>query len=422
MKERVTSYSNRIARHFMIGIMMVSILFTVNKTLASEDTVYVNGNRAMNAAELKPIVTFLNSRVNNGFILSTYNSVAEANLEKILYNNTKDVSDLVEQMEYLRATSNDVEDIKNIGNKITSKNVTIKKITLDEIKNFYHDKTGINLSDNDIKDRLKSSSFTYLENRKAFYIEEKKSTNYLAIQAIEGMATSNGKYLIQVTSSTAQAGDRATMYQQGDMEIVSTTVTLKPQDGTYFVESNVESNEASLLYDNEIYTGYDNLDVNDLDYDFTADYIGQYEQEEQGGTTENISKTVVVVPKSNVPTALIISGVTVGIIVVLGAFIIFINKKFKPKKFDIESFRYEERERSDNSIINQYNDEDFDEMEAEIEEMEIHNSPANEEEAEREIEALAEARMKGKPLHTAFDNMPKKRGRKPGSKNKKKTN
>ena len=77
MKERVTSYSNRIARHFMVGIMMVSILFTVNKTLASEDTVYVNGNRAMNAAELKPIVTFLNSRVNNGFILSTYNSVAE---------------------------------------------------------------------------------------------------------------------------------------------------------------------------------------------------------------------------------------------------------------------------------------------------------------------------------------------------------
>ena len=61
-------------------------------------------------------------------------------------------------------------------------------------------------------------------------------------------------------------------------------------------------------------------------------------------------------------------------------------------------------------------------MEAEIEEMEIHNNPANEEEAEREIEALAEARMQGKPLHTAFDNMPKKRGRKPGSKNKKKTN
>ena len=183
MKERVTSYSNRIARHFMVGIMMVSILFTVNKTLASEDTVYVNGNRAMNAAELKPIVTFLNSRVNNGFILSTYNSVAEANLEKILYNNTKDVSDLVEQMEYLRATSNDVEDIKNIGNKITSKNVTIKKITLDEIKNFYHDKTGINLSDNDIKERLKSSSFTYLENRKAFYIEEKKSKVWQQVMA-----------------------------------------------------------------------------------------------------------------------------------------------------------------------------------------------------------------------------------------------
>ena len=422
MKERVTTNSNRIARHLMIGIMVVSILFTVNKTLATEETVYVNGNRAMTTAELKPIITFLNSRVNNGFVLSTYNTVAEADFEKVIYNNAKDVTDLVEQMEYLRATSNDVEDIKDIGNKITSKSIALKKITLDEIKSFYHDKTGINISDNDIKERLKDSSFTYLENRKAFYTEEKTSGYYLAVQAIEGMATSKGKLLVQVTSAAAKAGDRVTMYKLGETEIVSTTITLKAQDGTYFIESNVESNDASLLYDHEIYTGYDNLDINDLDYDFTADYISQYEQEEQGGTTENLSKTVVVVPKSNVPTALIISGVTVGIIVILGALIIFINKKFKPKKFDIENFRYEERERSDNSVINQYSEEDFDEMEAEIEEMEIHNNPANEEEAEREIEALAEARMQGKPLHTAFDNMPKKRGRKPGSKNKKKTN
>ena len=81
MKERVTTNSNRIARHLMIGIMVVSILFTVNKTLATEETVYVNGNRAMTTAELKPIITFLNSRVNNGFVLSTYNSVAEADFE-----------------------------------------------------------------------------------------------------------------------------------------------------------------------------------------------------------------------------------------------------------------------------------------------------------------------------------------------------
>ena len=52
MKERVTTNSNRIARHLMIGIMVVSILFTVNKTLATEETVYVNGNRIVRKAEL----------------------------------------------------------------------------------------------------------------------------------------------------------------------------------------------------------------------------------------------------------------------------------------------------------------------------------------------------------------------------------
>ena len=418
MKERITLNSNRILQKIVIGIVSISILFAANKVIGTEEVSSSNGNRAMTIEELKPIVTFLNSRVNNGFVLSTYSSINDSKLDKIIYNSTKDVTDLVEELEYLNATSDEKTNVQTMGNKISSNQISLKKISMEEIKNFYHDKTGINLSDEDVKKRLEGTSFVYLESKKAFYTEPIKTSNFLAIQAIEGMATSNGRFLVQITSSGADAGGRALMYKEDGQEIESTIVTLKPQEGTYFVESNEEANEASLLYDHEIYTGYDVLDVNDLNYDFTADYISQYEN---SSNSENTTTNVVIVPKSNVPTALIISGVTVGIIVVLGALIIFINKKFKPKKFDIENFRYEEKEHSDESDLSQYTEEDFDEMEAEIEEREIHNNPANEEEAEREIEALAEARVKGKPLHTAFDDLhkPKKRGRKPGSTNKK---
>lgn len=418
MKGRITLKSNRIIQKIVIGILAISILFVVNKAFGSEEVSSTsNGNRAMTTEELKPIVTFLNSRVNNGFVLSTYSSINESKLDKIIYNSTKDVTDLVEELEYLKAKAGEKADIQKIGNQISSDQISLKKITMEEIKNFYHEKTGVNLSDEDVKKRLEGTSFVYLENRKAFYAEPMQTSNFLAIQAIEGMATQNGKYLVQITSSAAEAGGRSLMYKVNGEEIESTTITLKPQEGTYFIESNEESNDASLLYDHEIYTGYDSLDINDLNYDFTADYISQYENLNSENTTTN----VVIVPKSNVPTALIISGVTVGIIVVLGVLIIFINKKFKPKKFDIENFRYEEKERSDNSVISQYTQEDFDEMEAEIEENEIHNSPADEEAAEREIEALAEARMKGTSMHAALDDLykPKKRGRKPGSTNKK---
>ncbi len=417
MKRGITLKKNQVLYLMIIGIIIISILLTTDKVIGTEETVSNNGNRAMTTDELKPIVTFLNSRVNNGFVLSVYSSVDDAKLDKIIYNSTKDVTDLVEELEYLKVKSGDKASIQKIDNQISSNQISLKKITMEEIKNFYHEKTGVNLSDEDIKNRLEGSSFVYIESKKAFYTEPTSNSNFLAIQAIEGMATANGRYLVQITSSSAEAGGRSLMYKINGEAIESTTVTLKPQEGTYFIESNEESNDASLLYDHEIYTGYDNLDINDLNYDFEADYISQYENEI---SEEKVTNNVVVVPKSNVPTALIISGTTVGIIVVLGALIIFINKKYKPKKFDIDNFRYEEREYSDDSVINQYTEEDFDEMEAEIEESEIHNNPANEEAAEREIEALAEARMKGKPIHTALDELykPKKRGRKPGSKNK----
>ena len=293
MKERVTLNSNRILQKIVIGIIAISILFVTNKVMGTEEVSSSNGNRAMTIEELKPIVTFLNSRVNNGFVLSTYSSINDSKLDKIIYNSTRDVTDLVEELDYLKATSNNKTDVQSMGNKISSDQISLKKISMEEIKNFYHDKTGINLSDEDVKHRLEGTSFVYIENRKAFYTEPIKTSNFLAIQAIEGMATANGRYLVQITSSSAEAGGRALMYKVNGQEIESTTITLKPQEGTYFIESNEESNEASLLYDHEIYTGYDNLDINDLNYDFTADYISQYENSSNSeNTTTNSFRSI----------------------------------------------------------------------------------------------------------------------------------
>ena len=85
----------------------------MNKSInASSST--STGNRAMTTEEIKPIITFLNSRVNNGFILSVYDSIDTAKLDKIIYNSTKDVTDLVEELEYLKQTTEDSAERKNI--------------------------------------------------------------------------------------------------------------------------------------------------------------------------------------------------------------------------------------------------------------------------------------------------------------------
>lgn len=398
----IKKVSNRILVRILIDSLLVACLLFSKSLGAESNSKVTSAKRALTTSELKPIVTFLNSRANNGFILSTYENISDGDLFRIIYNSSEDVSDLTEISDYLNG--NDASSSKKEKRQeVSSSETKIKKISLEKIKSIYLEKTGKEISNSEIQNRLENTNFKYISTRNSFYTESLSDdeTNYVAIKAIEGLVNEDGNYQIQITSRAAATGDRSTMYTLNGEEIESTIVTLKPQDSTYFFVSNIEANDASLLFDNGL-TSEEDFNINDLDYDFTQDYISQYENESKStNTTEN---KVVVRPKSNVPTAIVISTVTIFIIGVLVAIVGILNKKLQPKKFDMDKFKFEEIERKEPKLTDKsLCEHDIENIESNKKEKEIEDNPVDEEEAEKEIEALADARSKSKPIVTAFD-------------------
>ena len=396
----------RIKKNLSIILMILILIFSnkivkVNATENDEEMYYNLSASALAASDLSSIVNFINEKASNGFITNLYSTVDQAKFEQLVYNVGNKVTN-VEEIElynkyvFVNVDRKSEKEFKELPilQRQTIATGELLKVTMDQAKNLYREKTGQVITDSTVISRLAGTKFVYIKEKEAFYTDSVTS-NYIAVKGIEGLLTDDGYYKVQITSRDAEDGELSRMFYDGDKEIKSTIVTLKKQGSAYIFISNENGNTVSLLADNGIYTGYDELNINDLDYDFTVDYLAQYNLSFESNATNEVSNSVIVKPKSTTPTAIIVSTVTVGIIGILAMTVFILNKKLKPKKFidDDEDYdNYDYSKRSDINVMDSYNEEDFDEMEREIEEKEIINNPVDEEIAEREIELRADIR------------------------------
>lgn len=395
----------KLKKNLSIILMILVLIFSnkivrVNATENDEEMFNLSAS-ALAASDVSSIVNFINEKASNGFITNLYSTVDQAKFDQLVYNignkvtNTEEI-ELYNQYVFINVDGKSEKEFKKLPilQRQTVATGELIKVTMDQAKNLYREKTGQVITDSTVISRLAGTKFVYIKEKEAFYTDSVTS-NYIAVKGIEGLLTDDGYYKVQITSRDAEDGELSRMFYDGDKEIKSTIVTLKKQGSAYIFISNENGNTVNLLADNGIYTGYDELNINDLDYDFTVDYLAQYNLSFESNATNEVSNSVIVKPKSTTPTAIIVSTVTVGIIGILAMTVFILNKKLKPKKFvdDDEDYdNYDYSKRSDINVMDSYNEEDFDEMEREIEEKEIINNPVDEEIAEREIELRADIR------------------------------
>lgn len=165
--------------------------------------------------ELDYFTKYFSDINNNGFLLCSYSSPKDINLEDVLYSGAgcdpkmQPISD-AERKAYLKAVGQD--DIY----------LDLHRITTTQINNLLQEKVGIKMSD--VKNKL---SWTYLKAYDTYYLEQ-GDTHYCTLTCVSGYKTSDGIYVIECENPNKD-------YQQS---VNNCEVTLKKSGNIYKFQSN----------------------------------------------------------------------------------------------------------------------------------------------------------------------------------------
>lgn len=170
--------------------------------------------------ELSDIEQFLNKVEANGFIShNIYNNIDNINLDEVFYNynaNNRPSDDIIN--EYLRA--------ENADELVTD----LTTVSTDEIKAIYKKYTNNDISNEEIKNRLK---YTYLEKYDTYCFQH-GDTNFVPVKCVSGEKKSNDIYTINISYPEWT-------YYYNQEEVKSTVLTLKKKGSSYIFVSNIIS-------------------------------------------------------------------------------------------------------------------------------------------------------------------------------------
>lgn len=182
--------------------------------------------RELSAAELQSFTRWVNQGDVNGFLMSEYGSVKDADLDQVFYAGagieTEPLSS-EEQQEYLRLSGQE-----EIYTEIT-------RLTTAQINEVLKKRTGLTM-----EEMTKPLNWYYLEDSDA-WVSEHGDTNYMSFTCVSGQETAAGIYDLACVP-----GDE--YYRP---LVSSCTLTLELYEGDYRIVSNLYDD--SLAYSKEIW-------------------------------------------------------------------------------------------------------------------------------------------------------------------------
>ena len=171
-------------------------------------------NTALTTAELKDLEDYLNKLENNGFVShNLYSDVNNIDLKMVFYNiGTTDIH------------KEELEKVLNGEEQLTA----IYKITIEQIKSLYSQKTGKNISDEEIKSRFKDAK--YDEESGSFFLQH-GDTSAMNVKCVNGYKTVDGLYKVILKD--------AVVYDKNSKEVKDTILTVKKEGNSYKFISHV---------------------------------------------------------------------------------------------------------------------------------------------------------------------------------------
>ena len=175
-------------------------------------------NTNLTTAELKDLEDYLNKLENNGFVShNLYSDVNSIDLKMIFYNIGS--TDIPQE---------ELEKILNGNEQVTA----IYKITMEQIKNDYYQKTGKNISEEEIKSRFKDAK--YDEESGSFFLQH-GDTSASNVKCVSGYKTADGLYKVILNNAVAYESDGETKARK----VKDTLLTVKKEGNSYKFISHV---------------------------------------------------------------------------------------------------------------------------------------------------------------------------------------